>query len=114
VYGRAKQLKHDGRVYTDDATGITYRWMFLAKSHLARKQSSISENVSDRFGCVFCVDEGRETAVFESAPALMGHIAADHGDLAEEVAARNKCVAGHSNTTAEWEIRISQAELRAA
>jgi hypothetical protein len=106
VYGRAKQLKYDGRVYTDDATGIRYRWMFLAKSHVARKQSSVSEDLSDRFGCVFCVDEGRDTAVFESAPALMGHIAADHGDLGEEAAARHKCVAGQGNTTAEWEIRI--------
>jgi hypothetical protein len=107
VYGRAKQLKHDQRVFTDDATGIRYRWMFLAKSHVARKQSSVSDNVSDRFGCVFCVDAGRGTAVYESAPALMGHIAVEHRNVEGEVAARNKCVAGEGVPAAvEWEIRV--------
>jgi hypothetical protein len=106
VYGRAKALKHDQRVYTDDATGITYRWMFLAKSHVARKQSSVSENVGDRFGCVFCVDEGRETGVFDGPAALMGHIATEHRNLDEGLAARNKCVAGDGLPAAEWEIRV--------
>jgi len=106
VYGRAKQLKHDQRIYTDDATGIRYRWMFLAKSHVARKQSSVADGASDRFGCVFCVDEGRETAVFESAPALMGHISTDHRNMGVEIAFRNKCVAGDGMPAVEWEIRV--------
>ena len=106
VYGKAKHLRYDGRTYTDDATGIRYRWLFLAKSHVARKQSSISETVSDSFGCVFCDEEGKETAIYDSPASLMGHISMEHRGLGDEIAANNKCVMGQGVPT-EWEICIS-------
>jgi hypothetical protein len=106
VYGKAKHLKYDSRTYMDNTTGIRYKWLFLAKSHVAKKSSSTDASGSNCFGCIFCVDEGKETAVFGTAATLMSHISTEHKKPGEEIAARNKCIVGQGVTMAEWDIQL--------
>lgn len=49
------------------------------------------------FGCVFCVGEGRETAIFGNVETLCEHLVMEHGSLSgmsEKVMAENKCIVG--------------------
>ena len=61
----------DRRVLT--AEGLQFRWEFLFKSHVEKKDMS-SDFLSAAFGCMFCTAEGRGTPTFGGAQMLMAHL----------------------------------------
>jgi len=105
-----KSQTFDPRVQVDPTTHIRYKWLFLAKSHVKCK-SAASQGIAsapEAFGCVFCVDEGKQTGVFGKPEMLMGHISAEHRGASEEVKKKNKAVFGKIPEGYEWELHIPE------
>jgi hypothetical protein len=71
-------------------SGIRYRWIFLAKSHV-KKKAGAPGSVDDNFGCIFCNAENNVSGVYGGVESLMNHIALSH-----------KHVAGMSEQTRKW------------
>lgn len=51
------------------------------------------------YGCVFCVGEGKETAIYGNVETLCEHLINEHGTgsgsgVSEKLMAENKCIAG--------------------
>jgi hypothetical protein len=96
----------DPRVNIDDATGIKYKWMFIAKSH-GKNKVPASEKQAGCFGCIFCAEDGRQTGVYGSVEALMKHVKDDHAVMRWDIALRNRCVLGEETATNDaWDIQI--------
>lgn len=75
-------------------SGIRYRWIFLAKSHVKKRAADPSAN-DDNFGCVFCCLEDKVTGVYGGVETLMNHISHVHAaDMSEQVARKAHCVVG--------------------
>lgn len=70
-----KTKSYDNRVQTDTTTGVQYKWMFLAKSHV-----KVLGGRAAQFGCTECVDQGRSTDIYADCAALMEHIHSHHLD----------------------------------
>jgi hypothetical protein len=96
-----KNIKHkhgfEPQVYTHEPTGLKYRYAFLAKSHVPKRQDS-----KPMYGCVFCVDMGRSTGVYGMVDMLMEHIHQAHVEDGEEglhleIALKNRCVTGKAD-----------------
>jgi hypothetical protein len=71
-------------------SGIRYRWVFLAKSHV-KKKAGTPGSVDDNFGCIFCNAEHNVTSIYGGVESLMNHIALSH-----------KHVAGMSEQMRKW------------
>jgi len=102
--GKTKPFRIDGRVLVDEATGIRYKWIFLAKSHVATANSSADG--ANCFGCLFCVDEEKSTAVYGTPELLMEHISGSHEMTNDETTKRNKCIIGTVEETGDWDIHV--------
>jgi hypothetical protein len=75
-------------------SGIRYRWVFLAKSHVKKKAGDPSSN-DDNFGCVLCSAEGNVTGVYGGVETLMNHIALTHvGNMSDATRKKVDCVLG--------------------
>lgn len=77
----AKVPVPDRSVYTHPATGVRFRWAFLAKSHLKCKDDSLGNGFTlfkQRYGCLFCIEAGRWPPTLEGVDALMYHILRFH------------------------------------
>jgi hypothetical protein len=76
-------------------SGIRYRWLFLAKSHVRKRAGDPGAN-DDCFGCVLCSAEGSVTGVYGGVETLMNHITLTHVGKDMSEATRNKvnCVVG--------------------
>lgn len=87
--------------------GISYKWLFLAKSHV-RCSSAVAGADEYSYGCAFCSVEGRETGVYGDVDTLMSHIDMRHvGAMTEEVMRRTKCVVGRQPERGEdWDICV--------
>ncbi|RDI88577.1 hypothetical protein Vi05172_g1206 [Venturia inaequalis] len=108
VFGARKPYDIDQKVYQAGSSGVQYRWLFLAKSHMKRKSVLPSmatpftrgNQVEERcYGCVFCVGEGKETAVYADVEALCEHLINEHGTgsgrgVSEKLMVENNCIAG--------------------
>lgn len=58
------------------------------------------------YGCVFCVGEGKETAIFANVEMLCEHLLNEHGTgsgrgVSEKLMAENNCIAGRKAGTKE-------------
>lgn len=95
----------DPIIYTA-SSGIRYRWVFLAKSHV-RKRSSGSQDEYN-YGCIICTTENWVTNIYSGVETLMDHIANVHaGTMTHNTARESRAVIG--NITAgevEWDINI--------
>ncbi|KAL1306967.1 hypothetical protein AAFC00_005602 [Neodothiora populina] len=71
--------------------GISFRWHFLAKSHVEQDRVS---NERYAYQCMFCMFMGQKSAVFHGVDVLMQHVAAEHRGrlLAPEVLHRTRCI----------------------
>ncbi|KAF3402080.1 hypothetical protein F1880_009867 [Penicillium rolfsii] len=94
-----KNPNYDSRLLTHAGTGIRYRWLFLAKSHMKCKRSE--KPGGGMFGCIFCCRErGRVAPVsFEGLENLMLHLGSMHRSREEGVEGSSllegaRCVAG--------------------
>ena len=75
-------------------SGIRYRWIFLAKSHVKEKAGDSSSN-DDNFGCVLCSAEGSVTGVYGGVETLMNHISLTHvGNMSEATRKKVNCILG--------------------
>ncbi|RAR05291.1 hypothetical protein DDE82_004038 [Stemphylium lycopersici] len=75
-------------------SGIRYRWIFLAKSHVKKRAADPSAN-DDNFGCVFCCLQDKVTGVYGGVETLLNHISHVHAaDMSEQVARKAHCVVG--------------------
>jgi hypothetical protein len=93
VFGAKKPYQVDHRVFTALESGVRYKFLFLAKSHVKRKQGR-DDNTC--FGCVVCINEGKGTSIFGNVETLCNHLVVEHGkfDMSEEMQGRNRCVVG--------------------
>jgi hypothetical protein len=96
----------------ESRTGIQYKYIFLAKSHVKRKSVAVvytsSKDGGSTYGCVFCTAEGKSTAVYGGIEMLMSHVFSTHAKgMSEEVQRNTKCVVGRDPVPGEeWDICI--------
>ncbi|KAG9191912.1 hypothetical protein G6011_10646 [Alternaria panax] len=96
-------------------SGIRYRWIFLAKSHVRKKASDSSSN-GDNFGCVLCLAQDKVTGVYGGTETLMNHIALTHvADMSEQTRKKVNCILGRvAKADEEFDINVpinKKAEL---
>lgn len=103
VHGKKKPYSFDTRIHVVADSGIRYKWLFLAKSHVKCKSNSSG---GDSYGCVFCGDEGSSTAIFGKASTLLDHIWMEHRGMRLEIAKRNMCAFGSVDNDEDWDINI--------
>ncbi|ENH99451.1 hypothetical protein COCC4DRAFT_153218, partial [Bipolaris maydis ATCC 48331] len=99
-------------------SGIRYRWVFLAKSHVKKKAgaaaveanggSTAAASNDDNFGCIFCCLQDKITGVYGGVETLMNHIAQVHvADMSEVVRRKAQCVLGRvAGSDEEFDINI--------
>ncbi|KAJ5938034.1 hypothetical protein N7454_004376 [Penicillium verhagenii] len=91
-------LKYDDEVFLDKNTGIRFRWLFLAKSHIATKLPNYDSlgQYQGPLGCVFCPRErNTSTVLFDTLHDLLQHIGATHRSLEPLVALQmTQCILG--------------------
>jgi len=99
----------DPRIRTSKS-GIRYRWIFLAKSHVKKKIADPKVNSwsEDNFGCVICCIEGNVSSVYGGVETLMEHVAREHvADMSERTRGKVNCVLGRVASEAEdWDINV--------
>ncbi|KAH7070191.1 hypothetical protein FB567DRAFT_215967 [Paraphoma chrysanthemicola] len=97
----------DPRIYTSQS-GVRYKWLFLAKSHV-RKRASDSHADECNYGCVLCSLEDRVSSIYGGVETLMNHIALCHvADMSENTRRKARCIIGRmpGKDETEWDINI--------
>nr|OQO26590.1 hypothetical protein B0A51_06781 [Rachicladosporium sp. CCFEE 5018] len=93
---------------THAPSGVRYRWLFLAKSHVASPVSH-SKPSDYSYACVICAAQSRTKSAHPNLDTLMSHIAAKHkpGMLTPEVLHRTKCIVGRvAGKEEDWDVNI--------
>lgn len=98
MYGGSSKSsrKFDTQVRVD-ISGIRYRWIFLAKSHVHLKNvPTVSDGSGGSFGCIFCCAEWQQDApVFKDLERFMEHLQRHREQvLSPELIYRTKCIVG--------------------
>ncbi|KAJ5152652.1 uncharacterized protein N7482_009130 [Penicillium canariense] len=87
--------KYNNKLFIHAPTGIQFRWLFLAKSHMKCKRASggAPKQARGPFGCIFCCRERGVAAPpgFESLEAFMLHLGAEHRFCVEETLLERAC-----------------------
>ncbi|KAJ9298999.1 hypothetical protein DTO271G3_3241 [Paecilomyces variotii] len=96
VGGAAKSTRtFDHSVHIHEATGIRYRWVFLAKSHVTKRV----------FGCIFCCAERKtQCEKFKDLSLFMDYLLQNHRRPVpgmEALLYRTKCILGRVADVAE-------------
>lgn len=87
--------KLDTQLFTHAATGIKYRWPFLAKSHMKCKRLPGAGRGPGPFGCIFCCRERGTVQGFEGLEEFLGHLGREHRFCGERtVLEMARCVVG--------------------
>ncbi|KAF2027396.1 hypothetical protein EK21DRAFT_72049 [Setomelanomma holmii] len=97
----------DPRIATS-ASGIRYKWIFLAKSHVNKKAGD-SHTDESNYGCVLCSLEDKVSSVYGGVETLMNHIALCHvADMSENTRRKARCIIGRvaGKDETEWDINI--------
>jgi hypothetical protein len=97
----------DSRVYTSKS-GIKYKWIFLAKSHV-KKKAVDSHMDESNYGCVFCSLQDEVSSVYGGVETLMNHIATVHvhgaTKMSDGVCNKAKAVVGRNPAKdEEWDV----------
>jgi hypothetical protein len=106
VYGNKKPYQVDRRVFKALESGVQYRFLFLAKSHVKRKQF---KDDSTSFGCIVCIGEGKGTSIFGNVETLCNHLVAEHGKMtmSDELQVRNRCIMGRvADVSEDFDLNI--------
>lgn len=94
------------------SSGIRYRWQFLAKSHVKKKDNAVlkkSAGLTNEacFGCLVCSVLGRVTGVYGNVETLMNHLVMEHSAIEENVQGLSGCVVGRvAGKEEEWDVNI--------
>ena len=78
-------------------SGIRYRWLFLAKSHVKKKAEGGVKGKDDEYNycCMFCTADGTLSSVYGGVETLMNHIALTHvADMSENTRKKVNCILG--------------------
>jgi hypothetical protein len=109
---KKKETIIDPNVYTS-AVGIRYKWIFLAKCHVKKKNSgmggqSAAQKGDMNYGCLICSLEGHVTGVYGNVETLMNHIFMEHAhSMPERMLAKTRCVVGReAKAEEEWDLNI--------
>ncbi|KAJ5910604.1 hypothetical protein N7504_005247 [Penicillium tannophilum] len=97
-------VRFDQEIYLHEATGIRYRWSFLAKSHLAYTKPGVSAptHVNGTFGCIFCCAELDVVApTLNSLDEFMAHLGEQHRSVDLALLERTRCVVGRDASVEE-------------
>src|SRR5690242_19655864 len=95
----------DPNIHTSKS-GIRYRWIFLAKSHV-KKKTSDSTNEECNYGCVVCSVELKVTSIFGNVDTLMFHLHEHASDMSQTTMKQTKCIVGRTAGAEEdWDINI--------
>ncbi|KAJ6115388.1 hypothetical protein N7486_001166 [Penicillium sp. IBT 16267x] len=97
-------VRFDQKIYLHEATGIRYRWSFLAKSHLAYTRPGVSAptHVNGTFGCIFCCAELDVVApTLNSLDEFMAHLGEQHRSVYLALLERTRCVVGRDASVEE-------------
>lgn len=88
-------------------SGIRYRWIFLAKSHVKKKPGDSFSDESN-YGCVLCCAEGNLTGVYGGIETLMNHIALTHvADMSDKTRKKVNCILGRVAGPGEsWDLNV--------
>ncbi|KAK6428206.1 hypothetical protein LTR95_015651 [Oleoguttula sp. CCFEE 5521] len=89
-------------------SGVRYRWLFLAKSHIPA-QTSHSKPSDYSYACIICAAQSRTKSAHPNLDTLMSHITAKHKPsmLTPEVLHRTKCIVGRvAGREEDWDVNI--------
>nr|OQO27210.1 hypothetical protein B0A51_05094 [Rachicladosporium sp. CCFEE 5018] len=89
-------------------SGVRYRWLFLAKSHVY-SQTSHTRPSDYTYACIICAAQSRTKSAHLNLDALMSHITAKHKPsmLTPEVLHRTKCIVGRlAGKEEDWDVNI--------
>ncbi|KAF9697029.1 hypothetical protein EKO04_005109 [Ascochyta lentis] len=100
-----KETVVDPNVHTSKS-GIRYRWIFLAKSHV-KKKTPDSTNDECNYGCVICSVELKVTSIFGNLDTLMYHLLEHVSDMTQTTMKQTRCIVGRTAGAAEdWDINM--------
>ncbi|KAI4178221.1 MAG: hypothetical protein LQ348_005659 [Seirophora lacunosa] len=75
-----------------ESHGVRYRWLFLAKSHIALSKAQKGRY---DYGCLFCIYDKYESPVFHGIEELMEHVGLHRGTpIAVATLQKTKCING--------------------
>ncbi|KAJ4986072.1 SH3 domain-containing protein [Stagonosporopsis vannaccii] len=95
----------DPNIHTSKS-GIRYRWIFLAKSHV-KKRTPDSTNEECNYGCVVCSVELKVTSIFGNVDTLMFHLYEHASDMSQMTMKQTKCIVGRTaGADEDWDINI--------
>jgi hypothetical protein len=97
----------DPRTYTSES-GVKYKWIFLAKSHV-KKKAGDSQAEESNYGCMFCSLMDEVSSVYGGVETLMNHIKTVHGvkRMSEGVKKKAKAVVGRMPEKGdEWDVCV--------
>ena len=102
-----KEWNFDDTIHS--SSGVRYRWVFLAKSHIA--MSKAKNGIYD-YRCVFCVLQGQESPVFRKPRILMEHVSRHRGqNLDESIIRKTNCIDMREATDDEdFDINLTPAD----
>ncbi|EMC92999.1 hypothetical protein BAUCODRAFT_96468 [Baudoinia panamericana UAMH 10762] len=96
-------------------SGIRYRWLFLAKSHVPA-QESFRRPENYAYACIFCAAQGHSGAAHVDLDSLLWHITAKHKTtmMTPEVRSKTRCIVGGTadRTDETWDINLPETIKR--
>jgi hypothetical protein len=95
----------DPNIHTSKS-GVRYRWIFLAKSHV-KKKTPDSSNEECNYGCVICSVEKKATSIFGDVETLMYHLLEHVGGMTQTTMMQTRCIVGKTaGPGEEWDINV--------
>lgn len=100
-----KETIMDPNIHTSKS-GIRYRWIFLAKSHV-KKKTPDSANEDCNYGCVICSVELKVTSIFGNVDTLMFHLLEHVAGMTEKSMLQTRCIVGRTaGPNEDWDINM--------
>lgn len=100
-----KETIVDPNIHTSKS-GIRYKWIFLAKSHV-KKKTPDSTGEECNYGCVICSVELKVTSIFGNVDTLMYHLLEHVSDMTQKTMLQTRCIVGRTAGAEEsWDINV--------
>lgn len=100
-----KETVVDPNIHTSES-GIRYRWIFLAKSHV-KKKTPDSTHDECNYGCVICSVELKVTSIFGNKETLFNHIHTHASEMSQTTMKQTRCIVGRTaGTDEDWDINV--------
>jgi hypothetical protein len=100
-----KETIVDPNIHTSKS-GIRYKWIFLAKSHV-KKKTPDSAGEECNYGCVICSVELKVTSIFGNVDTLMYHLLEHVSDMTQKTMLQTRCIVGRTAGADEsWDINV--------